>query len=84
MAHKKKLTAEEFDALHDSGEDITPYLDLSTSHRPGREIQRINVDFPKWMIASLDHEAERLGITRQSVIKFWISERIEPRKSHAG
>jgi hypothetical protein len=28
------------------------------------------------MVDSLDKEAERLGGTRQSVIKFWISERL--------
>src|SRR5258708_27167035 len=77
MTDKKKLTADELDELHDSGKNLTKHLDLASARRPGREIQRINVDFPKWMIRSLDHEAERLGVTRQSVIKFWISERLE-------
>jgi len=77
MATKKNLTAEELDSLHDSGESMTHHLDLSTSRRPGLETQRINVDFPKWMVDSLDHEADRIGVTRQSVIKFWISEHLE-------
>jgi hypothetical protein len=38
----------------------------------------VNVDFPVWMVEQLDREAARLGVTRQSVIKFWISERIKP------
>jgi hypothetical protein len=55
---------------------MAPYLDSAGSRRPGLEIQRVNVDFPQWMIAQMDREAERLGITRQSVIKFWIADRI--------
>jgi hypothetical protein len=77
MKHKKKLTAEELDALHDAGGDLSAHLDVASSRRPGREIQRVNVDFPRWMIASLDEEADRLGVPRQSVIKVWISERLE-------
>jgi len=72
----KKLTAQQLDAIHDAGVDMSPYLDSATSRRPGLEIQRVNVDFPRWMIAQMDREAERLGITRQSVIKFWIADRI--------
>lgn len=74
MAAKRKLTAKELDALHDSGADMSAHLDTRASRRPAIEIQRVNVDFPIWMIESLDHEADRLGVPRQSVIKFWISE----------
>jgi hypothetical protein len=74
MAAKRKMTAKELDAMHDSGVDMSAYLDLNASRRPGLEIQRVNVDFPVWMIESLDQEAGRLGVPRQSVIKFWISE----------
>jgi hypothetical protein len=77
MANKKIITAEELDALHDAGGDLTPHLDLASARRPGLETQRVNVDFPRWMIESLDAEAGRLGITRQSIIKFWIGERLE-------
>jgi hypothetical protein len=77
MANKKTKTAEELDALHDAGADMTPYLDLASARRPGLETQRVNVDFPKWMVESLDSESQRLGITRQSIIKVWISERLE-------
>jgi hypothetical protein len=73
---KKRITAEELDALHDAGADISEYLDLSSTRRPGMEIRRINVDFPTWMIEQMDREAERLGVTRQSIIKVWIAERL--------
>jgi CopG antitoxin of type II toxin-antitoxin system len=73
---KKTLTAEQLDAMHDAGVDMTDYMDWSKAARPGLEIQRVNVDFPKWMIERLDREAERLGVTRQSIIKVWIAERI--------
>ena len=67
----------ELDRLFDKGEDITPYLDLTKARRPGHEQRRVNVDFPNWMIDSLDRQASRLGVTRQSVIKTWIAERLE-------
>jgi hypothetical protein len=71
------MRAEEFDEKFDNGEDVTPYLDLSTIRRPSHEQRRVNVDFPIWMIKALDCEASRLGVTRQSIIKVWIAERLE-------
>ena len=75
------MKAKDFDNKFDRGEDISKYLDFSKAKRPGREQKRVNVDFPVWMIKSLDREAERLGVPRQSVIKVWIAERLE--KAHA-
>jgi len=71
------MKADEFDARFDDGEDITSALDLANARRPGYEQRRVNVDFPAWMIDSLDLEAKRLGVTRQSIIKVWIAERLE-------
>jgi hypothetical protein len=71
------MKAKEFDATFDKGEDITRYVDLSKATRPGHEQRRVNVDFPNWMIHSLDKEAEKLGVTRQSIIKVWIAERLK-------
>lgn len=71
------MKAEEFDERFDSGGDVTPTLDLSDVRRPGVEQRRVNVDFPHWMIESLDREARRLGVTRQAVIKVWIAERLD-------
>ncbi len=74
---KKYMKAEEFDKKFDNDEDILEYLDLEKASRPGLEQKRVNVDFPKWMIKSLDKEAKRLGVTRQSIIKIWIAERLK-------
>jgi hypothetical protein len=52
-------------------------LDVTRARRPGEEARRINVDFPAWMVKSLDNEARRLGVTRQSIIKMWLAERLE-------
>ena len=71
------MKASELDKRFDDGEDITGELDLASARRPNREQRRVNVDFPTWMIASLDREAGRLGVTRQSIIKVWIAERLE-------
>jgi hypothetical protein len=75
------MKARELDEMFDRGEDITPYLDLTKIRRPNQEPRRVNVDFPVWMVNSLDQEARRLGITRQALIKVWIAERLERRES---
>lgn len=77
------MKAEEFDRLFDDGEDVSSSLDLASARRPGLEQRRVNVDFPVWMIESLDREARRLGVTRQSIIKVWIAERLEHLESAA-
>ena len=71
------MKAEDFDRKFDDGEDVTGDLDLMATRRPALEQRRVNVDFLSWMIESLDREARRLGVTRQSIIKLWIAERLE-------
>jgi len=71
------MKAEELDRRFDDGEDIADYLDLAKARRPGPEQKRVNVNFPVWIVRSLDREASRLGVGRQSVIKLWIAERLE-------
>ncbi len=75
------MKASDFDRKFDEGEDVTGDLDLSKVRRPSQEQRRVNVDFPAWMIQSLDREARRLGVTRQSIIKVWIAERLERKVS---
>jgi len=77
------MKAEEFEERFDRGEDVTSALDLAAARRPGYEQRRVNVDFPTWMVESLDREARRLGVTRQSIIKVWIAERLERHNSPA-
>lgn len=72
------MKAEEFDKKFDQGdESIIDELDLSKARRPEQEQRRVNVDFPIWMIHSLDKEARRLGVPRQSIIKMWLAEKLE-------
>lgn len=71
------MKAREFDKEFDSGKDITDLLDLSAARRPLLDSKRVNVDFPAWMVDSLDQEARRVGVTRQSIIKMWLAERLE-------
>jgi macrodomain Ter protein organizer (MatP/YcbG family) len=75
------MKAKQLDKKFDDGEDITKYLDVSKTHRPEQEQRRVNVDFPIWMIHSLDKEAKRLGVPRQSIIKVWVAERLEKMKA---
>ena len=76
MKKKNSISAKEFDRLFDEGGDMTPYIDFSKTTRPGLEQKRVNVDFPQWVIDALDVHASRMGVTRQSVIKVWITERL--------
>ncbi len=71
---KAKSLDKKFD---ENKSDIVDELDLSTIKRPNQAQKRVNVDFPTWMIESLDKEASRLGVTRQSIIKVWLAERLE-------
>ena len=72
-----KVKAKELDRKFDAGEDVTSYLDVSSARRPGHEQRRVNVDFPVWMIDSLDREASRLGVPRQSLIKMLIAKHLD-------
>ena len=75
------MKAKDFDEKFDAGLDVTKHLNITKSRRPEHEPKRVNVDFPSWMVHSLDKEAKRLGVTRQSVIKIWLAERLEMRAS---
>jgi hypothetical protein len=71
------MKAKDFDMKFDQGkEDVVEDLDLSTRRRVNQEYKRINVDFPSWVVDSLDREAARIGVTRQAIIKFWLVERL--------
>jgi macrodomain Ter protein organizer (MatP/YcbG family) len=71
------MKAKDLDKKFDNGEDISRYLDIARAERTNQKQKRVNVDFPSWMIHALDKEADRLGVTRQSIIKVWISERLQ-------
>jgi hypothetical protein len=76
------MKAKTFDRKFDEGKDVTKDLDISKARRPLQTQRRVNVDFPIWMIDRLDKEAKRLGVTRQSIIKIWLSERLEQSASN--
>ncbi len=68
------MKAKKFDSDFDAGKDVSHVLDLSEARRPLQEQKRVNVDFPVWMIESLDKKANRLGVTRQYIIQSgWLS-----------
>lgn len=84
----KKTTAQEFDKRFDNGEDIDEYLDFSAAiklkdiKKLKTKTKKVNVDFPEWVIESLDKEAKKIGVTRQSIIKVWIAERLKEEAEH--
>lgn len=78
------MKAETFDDKFDADQDIVDDLDLEKASRPRLESRRVNVDCPGWLVDELDKEAKRLGVTRQSIIKVWLSERLEQVSSRVG
>ena len=75
------MKAKNFEENFESGDEILQHLDLSKAKRPMQKQKRINVDIPEWMVDSLDREAGRVGVTRQSIIKVWLAERLEQSQS---
>lgn len=73
----RTISAEEFDRRFDDGEDMGDHIDWSSALRAHQEVKRVNVDFPRWMVAKLDAEAKRRGVTRQALIKMWLSDRLD-------
>lgn len=87
---KKSITTEEFDKRFDEGEDMSMYIDWSKSVRlkdlrdfSNLQSKRVSVDFPSWMVDQLDEVSRKLGVTRQSVIKFFIADRLKQEKEGA-
>jgi hypothetical protein len=70
------MKAKIFDRKFDAADKIVNYLDLSKARRTGTDPKRVNVDFPGWMVDSLDREARRMGVTRQSLIKLWLADKL--------
>ena len=71
------MKATEFDKKFEAGEGVSGAIDWSQARRPNDQPKRVNVDFPAWVVASLDKQARHLGVTRQSLIKLWIAERLQ-------
>ncbi len=74
---RKSITAFEFDEKFNGGEDLSDFFDIEKASRPGLQPKRVSVDFPEWMVQKLDKVSKRLGVTRQSVIKVFISEKLK-------
>ena len=70
------MKAKDFDQEFDAGGSVLGHLDLDLAKRTGLDVKRVNVDFPSWMVESLDHEAQRVGVTRQSLIKLWLADKL--------
>lgn len=71
------METKDFDEKFNAGKNVSDQIDRSKARRPNTKTKRVNVDFPAWVVESLDKEAARLGVTRQSLIKFWITERLD-------
>ena len=72
------MKASEIDKkFDDNQDDILEYFDTSKIRMINEEPKRVNIDFPSWMVKSLDKEAKHIGVSRQAVIKMWLAERLQ-------
>ncbi len=71
------MKAKDFDKKFDEGGDVTSLVNKNQARRLNQDIKRVNVDFPQWMIDSLDKQARRLGVTRQSIIKLFLADHLK-------
>jgi len=78
------MKATELDDRFDAGEDISAEIDWTRARRPNLEVRRVKVDFPAWMVAALDQTASTLGVTRQSLIKMWLADRLARQAKNSG
>ena len=74
----KTVSAGRLDEIHDAGEDLSEHLDLAKATRPGREVQRVSVDFPVDLLRAIDREAKRIGVSRQAFIKLRLADTLNP------
>jgi hypothetical protein len=75
----KPLTAGRLDEMHDAGEDVSAHVDFARATRPGRQVQRVNVDFPVDLLQAIDREAKRIGVSRQAFIKLRLADTLSVR-----
>ena len=76
---KKYISGEEFEEKFEAGEDLSEYLDLNNASRPGLKNKKISLQMPEWMLSGVDREAKKLGVSRQAILKMWISENLKNR-----
>jgi hypothetical protein len=83
MKKKRRISTPEaasavaLDAMHDAGDDMSAHMDAAKARRPGRAVQRVNVDFPADLLREIDQEARRLGVTRQAFIKIRLADSLQ-------
>ena len=70
------MKVRDFDERFNAGEDVSNAVDWSRARRANVKTRRVNVGFPAWVIAGLDRQAKELGVTRQSLIRMSIAERL--------
>ena len=73
----KTVSAAKLDTMHDAGVDLSAHLDVTKATRPGRAVQRVNVDFPADLLREIDQAARRLGVTRQAFIKIRLADSLQ-------
>lgn len=67
------------DEMIEDGADLSEHIQNLHSVPAGIDLtpQKVNIDFPAWVVAALDHEASRIGVPRQSMVKMWVVDRLE-------
>ena len=70
------MKAKDFDKKFERGESLIDDLDLSMATRPLMESESICLDLPKWMLIEIDETSKLIDVSRQSLIRTWLAERL--------
>ena len=79
----KKIKSIDLDEKFDNNDDISEFMDWENAKRVDDALMRVSVDFPKWMVISLDKEASHLGLSRQALIKLSVADHIKQKSYSA-
>lgn len=72
---KKFKTASEMDRALEEADLSAEFASKGILKKP--HLKKINLDLPEWIIQQIDRIAEKLGVSRQPLLKIWIHERLQ-------
>lgn len=73
---KARTTTANLEERFDRGEDVLDYFDASKAKVRHPKATHLQIEMPEWLVLALDHEASRLNIAREELIRLWIAERL--------
>lgn len=74
ISRTKKIKVTELENEFDN-EDVLEHFDIKHA-KAKYPTKRLTIDFTENMVHEIDEQAAKIGITRTSLIKMWVAERL--------